>query len=222
MKSTFDNSVNFTSHYKIINQHIMSLLQRYTPKDCRIVSYDIPDKSAYLLGKNVIATSDVRTCTAGLVIDSHKKLAELAMHIKNTDYNLNNLSVLTKHMKGTNAFLAGAKTNFGDVKFEYAKEVMEILKRKLRTLGIKTTRLEGLNGDCGLDMAYCGKKDTVFLALHKIIPKKEGKFEKEPIPVNNFEDLKKYFRKIRIAQGDYFEFNSKASLQDLIDYYSSL
>lgn len=216
-----DNRISFTSHIKFVDRKTMDIIQNCTGRKNRIFQWSIPDKSAYLLNKSKAATQNVRSCTGGFVIDAEADCAAIAMHIQNTDYNLHNIDIIKNLMKGTNAFFAGAKSHFASKKFLYSSEIMQYLVKSAKNKNLKTTYMRGLDMYCGIDMAYWGERDTIFLEIHKILPKKKGLFDKEHIDVKDFSHLTKLFESIRIASCDDLEFGAKISSKDLIDYYIS-
>ncbi len=212
------NSPVFTSKIKFVNKRTFDLLQLYTPNNVKITSYDISNKSGYLLNKSKTLTTDVRTCTGGFVINPEENISTISLHLRNSEKNLEDIDKLSDFIKGKNAFFIGAKRRIGDKHYDFAHEVFKKISNLTKGKSIKTTTLEGLNDFCGVDLAYWGKKDTIFVGLHKIIPRKGEPPEKKYIQIDNLKQLKKYFDKIRISQVDELEFNQSLSAKELAEF----
>lgn len=209
---------HFTSRIRFVDKRTFDLLQCLTPKESKILSYDIFDKSGYLLNKNKVVTTDVRTCTGGFIIDPEKGIAPLSIHLRNSASNLEEIDNLEKFLKGRNAFFIGAKRRVGCRHIEFAREVFKKISELAKAKAIKTTILEGLDDYCGVDLAYWGKKDTILVGLHRIIPQDGKPSKKEYIQINDINHLRKFFEKIRIAQGDEIEFNQPLSLKEIAEF----
>ena len=215
------NNPVFTSRIRFVNKQTFNLLQLYMPENLKITSYDISNRSGYLLNKSKTLTTDVRTCTGGFVIDPTKEMSTISVHLKNSKENFENIDDLSHLIKGKNAFFIGAKRKFNDNYYEFAHEVFKKISNLTRRKSIKTTTLEGLNDYCGVDLAYWGKKDTIFVGLHRIIPQKGKPPEKKYIQIDNLKQLKKYFDKIKISETDELEFNQSLSLKELSEFLFS-
>ena len=211
----------FTSKIKFVDKHTFNLLQLYISEKAKITSYDISNRSGYLLNQSKVLTTDVRTCTGGFVIDPDKKMSTISVHLKNSEKNLENIDNLNPFISGNNAFFIGAKRRFDDKPYEFAHEVFKKISNLAKRKSIKTTTLEGLNEYCGVDLAYWGKKDTIFVGLHRIIPQKGKPPQKKYIQIDNLTQLKKYFEKIKISQTDELEFNQRISTKELAEFIFS-
>lgn len=215
------NGPVFTSKIKFVDKRTFNLLQLYTPNNVKITSYDISNGSGYLLNKGKALTTDVKTCTGGFIIDTTQKISTLSVHLLNSKKNLEDIDKLSSFIKGNNAFFIGAKKRFCDKHFEFAHEVFKKISNLTKKNSIKTTTLEGLNDYCGVDLAYWGKKDTIFVGLHRIIHQKGKPPQKKYIQIDNLKQLKKYFEKVKISQIDELEFNQSISTKDLAEFIFS-
>lgn len=202
MKVRSIDNLNFKSHIKLVSPEDYNRIVKSMEADKRydnIIEYMIKPlipflckEKAYYTNTLKGSTEEIRSCTAGLVVDNAKE-APLFFHIYDDSSNIRNLDVIEPYMQGSNAILIGSRS-----KFKKSRKLFKAIEGLLDSKSIPMTVLEDFENMWECDVAYDSKKEEVYLCIKDIL--------KPEIYVKTQEELLKAFKRVQISTKDTIEF----------------
>lgn len=201
-----DNTISFGSNIKLVSPRFYQYATRKmfrNPKCEMINNWDIvvspkcknTDYYAYRKNMELGFTNNVRTCTAGVIVNKGEN-APFFMHFLNSEENVNHIQDLKKNFKGTNAILVGSKEGF-----LYSRAVYDKLKKYICGNHVPLTQMQGLNPIWETSIAYNSKNDTLYMCVNVA--------NCRDIYVKTMKQLKAVFQKVEISPYDNIEFVGK-------------
>lgn len=147
----------------------------------------------YRLNANQVVTEGIRSCTGCFVVDKKSKNLPLAFHLYDELNSVEKVEDLDKFIKGTNAFLIGARGKFKD-----SLPLFNKCENMLKKNKIPTTIMKDFRGKWEADIAYDSTNDDIIICIKDIFDPRKY--------VNNFPELKNSFNKFELSPTDTMEF----------------